>query len=437
MSGTNPVDWAGQGLNFGNTLLNYGLSQMGSAADSKRAFKYWNRMRDRVVTEAYEAYQRQRADARKDTLQQYQLDVAAKKNAGLNPALGEGQGAVTMSQPNIDMQDNSAIQSQSGQVQNNPLLMAQLENIQADTLQKKTNAGLLGSQTALNKQIFDQNIQKFPIYMRLLGNEADQKEAAAQVGWATVNRIRKECDLIQEQITGNQITNRMLSVDEQVKGVRIYLEIRKALMEIAKMRSETAYNYASASNQRAQAWLVPYQARNLNSSTALNYAKRGTEFTLQKLNNASAAEVWERTRNWRLKNTYQEYENKIKGWKADLVDQGYDADAQPWQNVFNLFTTENYDARHGKVHGLYGITSRMFYILDDFFGTSIDNPGAQSLFRKGINKLEKSFSKGFSDIHRGLSNAWSWYSNGVQQGIRKSKEWKFNENNKLGFEYYK
>ena len=430
------IDWASEGLNAGTSLLNFGLSQLGSSADSKRSFKYWNRMRDRVVQEAYDFYQRQRADARRDTLDQYQLDVAAKKNAGINPALGEGQGAVTMSQPNIDLQDTGTIQSQSGQVQFDPLLSAKLDNIQADTMHKKMDAGLLDSQIKLNKQLFDQNLQKFPVELRLLGNEADQKEAATYVGWETVNHIRKQCDLIQEQITGHQITNRMLSVDEQVKGVRIYLEIRKALMDIAKMQSETSYNYAAAGNQRAQAWLAPFQARNLKSLTDLNYAKRDTEFTLQKLNTASASEVWQRTRNWRLKNTYQEYENKIKGWKAGLVDLGYDADAMPWQNAFNLLTTENNDARHGKVHGLYGISSRLMYVLDDFFGTSIDNPGAQSMLSKGINKLEKGLSKGLSGIRRGLSHAWSWYSNGIQQGNRKSKEWKINENTKLGFGYY-
>lgn len=423
------IDWASEGLNFGTTLLNFGLSQLGSSADSKRSFKYWNRMRDRVVQEAYDFYKRQRADARRDTLEQYQLDVAAKKNAGLNPALGEGQGAVTMSQPNIDLQDTGTIQSQSGQVQHNPLLMAQLDNIQADTLQKKTNAGLLGSQTELNKQLFDQNIQKFPIELRLLGNEADQKEAAAYVGWETVNKIRKQCALIQEQILGNQITNRMLSVDEQVKGVRIYLEIRKSLMEVAKMRSETSFNYAAAGNQRAQAWLTPFQARNLTSSTALNYAKRGTEFTLQKLNTASAAETWERTRNWRLKNTYQEYENKIKGWKAQLTELGYDSDAQPWQNAFNLLATENNDARHGKVHGLYGIGSRLMYILDDFFGTSIDNPDAESILHKGINKLEKDFSKGFSDI----KTKWRNHVNRTNKVVADfSKSWELRYNREHG-----
>lgn len=79
------------------------------------------------LLKARAAYNLQRADALKDTLQQYQLDVAAKKNAGLNPALGEGQGAVTMSQPDINAQDNGAIQSSSGQVTFNPLLQAHLK----------------------------------------------------------------------------------------------------------------------------------------------------------------------------------------------------------------------------------------------------------------------------------------------------------------------
>ncbi len=425
MSGTNPINWASQGLSFGSSLLNFGLSQMGSAADSKRAFKYWNRQRDRIRAEAISDYERQRSDARKDTLEQYQLDVAAKKNAGLNPALGEGQGAVTMSQPNIDAQDNSAIQSQSGQVQYNSLLAAQLENIQADTLKKKGESGLIDTQVELNKQTFNQNLQRFPIELRLLGAEEDLKAMQKELGYANINKLRDECRILQEQLTQNQITTRIMSVDEQVKAVRTYLEIRKAFAELGKtieeikeVRSRTSLNYASASNQRAQAWLAPYQARNLASGTALNNAKVKTEGTQQRLNNMLYGEASQRMENWRLKNEYQRFENRLKSWKDRLVDIGYNADAQPWQNMFNVFTTALDDGRRGKVTGfISGISylktqqDNLFSVVDDWFRTSIVDGSAKDSLEKGISKVsnwnkqnKESFHKWNYDWHKGLSD---------------------------------
>ena len=283
------------------SLLDFGFAQLGSAIDSKRAFKYWNRQRDRIITEARAAYNLQRADALKDTLQQYQLDVAAKKNAGLNPALGEGQGAVTMSQPDINAQDNGAIQSSSGQVTFNPLLQAQLENIRADTQEKLKSAGLKGSQIDLNKQIFDQNLEKWPIVKRILGNEDLLKEIEVKQGYLGLKKFRKELKILDETLKQSKVTTDNMTKDNQVKAVEVYLRVMrtiadyyKTVEEIGEVRSKTSLNYASASNQRAQAWLAPYQARNLVSGEALNYAKVKTEGTQQQLNGMLYKEAGER-----------------------------------------------------------------------------------------------------------------------------------------------
>ena len=428
MAGIGDVNWAQQGLNFGSSLLSFGLSQLGSAADSKRAFKYWNRQRDRIMQEAYEAYERQRADARKDTLEQYQLDVAAKKNAGLNPALGEGQGAVTMSQPNIDAQDNGAIQSQSGQVQYSPLLAAQLENIKADTLDKQKSAGLKVSQIDLNKQAFDQNLEKFPIFKRIWGADATLKEVQSDIGREDIRKLQKQCDILDETLKQTKITTDNMTKDNQVKAVEVYLRVMramadysKAIEEVKEVRSRTSLNYASAQNQRAQAWLTPYQARNLTSSTALNYAKVKTEGTQQRLNNMLYKEAGQRMLNWQLKNIHQLYDNRIRGFQADLTETGINPEcSNVWAQAMNVLGANikyNLNDR---------IISPMCDTLGSWFGTAITDDTAKSMLNNGLSKIQN-----------GISSAWSWYSNGVQQGIRKSKEWKFNENNKLGFEYYK
>lgn len=383
------VDWLDQGLNFGSSLLSFGLSQLGSAADSKRAFKYWNRQRDRIMQEAYEAYQRQRADARKDTLQQYQLDVAAKKNAGLNPALGEGQGAVTMSQPNIDMQDNGAIQSQSGQVQYNPLLMAQLENIKADTQDKLKSAGVKTTVIDLNKQAFDQNLEKFPIFIRIWGADATLKEVQSDIGREDIRRLKKQCDILDETLKQTKITTDNMTKDNQVKAVEVYLRVMramadysKAIEEIGEVRSRTSLNYASASNQRAQASLAPYQARNLASSTALNYAKRNTEYTIQRLNNVSASEVWERTRNWRLKNTYQEYENKIRGFQAGLTEAGINPDcSNVWSSCLQVL------GANVKYNLSDKVLDPVINTVGSWFSTAITDNDAKEQLSKGLSKV--------------------------------------------------
>ena len=424
MPGIDSVNWAQQGLNFGSSLLSFGLSQIGSAADSKRAFKYWNRQRDRIRKEAIADYYTQRANARKDTLEQYQLDVAAKKNAGLNPALGEGQGAVTMSQPNIDAQDNGAIQSQSGQVQYNPLLMAQLENIQADTLEKKKKAGLIDTQIDLNKQTFDQNLEKFPLELRIFGADASTKETGSKIARQQLKQARKTTKILDEKLKQEQATTRMQSQEEQVKGVEIFLRMareyadyQKTVAEVGEVRSRTSLNYASAANQRAQAWLTPYQARNLASVTALNYAKVKTEGTQQRLNNMLYHEAGARLENWKLKNDKQRFDNKIRQFQSELTDVGINPECS---NIYamlgQLVAVDNRDAQLGGTRGLIGMYRNApkiaFNAVVDWFKTGLDVPAAIDKLEKGVSDINRqnkeSFHKWNYDWHKGLSD---WQQN--------------------------
>lgn len=376
------------------SLLDFGFAQLGSAIDSKRAFKYWNRQRDRIITEARAAYNLQRADALKDTLQQYQLDVAAKKNAGLNPALGEGQGAVTMSQPDINAQDNGAIQSSSGQVTFNPLLQAQLENIRADTQEKLKSAGLKGSQIDLNKQIFDQNLEKWPIVKRILGNEDLLKEIEVKQGYLGLKKFRKELKILDETLKQSKVTTDNMTKDNQVKAVEVYLRVMrtiadyyKTVEEIGEVRSKTSLNYASASNQRAQAWLAPYQARNLVSGEALNYAKVKTEGTQQQLNGMLYKEAGERMKNWMLKNEKQRYDNKIRAFQADLTKAGVNPDCS---NVFSQLLQFGGALYSGSILPIVDIVT-------DWFGTAIIDKDA----KKSLDKGRSSFVNYFHPVVTG------------------------------------
>lgn len=324
------IDWADQGMSLGSTLINFGLSQAGNAMNSARAYKYWNRQRDRIRKEALADYDMARADARKDALQQFEIDTQAKRNAGLNPALGDGQGNVTMQQPPVNTADTSSIGLSSSQVQNDPLLMAKLENIQADTLEKNKNAGKIQSETDLNKQTFDQNLQKFPLTLRILGTDADIRDLEKRYGKQNLKKIKKELQIMDETLQQSQVTTRMMSVDEQYKAVETFLRVMNAYADYNKKLSDIRLNDASASNQRAQASLAPYQAQNYRSQTYLNYelgktegSKRAlnyqlarTETTKQSLNRALGREANERLVNWRLKNEEQRFQNKITGLKA-------------------------------------------------------------------------------------------------------------------------
>ena len=376
------------------SLLDFGFAQLGSAIDSKRAFKYWNRQRDRIITEARAAYNLQRADALKDTLQQYQLDVAAKKNAGLNPAIGEGQGAVTMSQPDINAQDNGAIQSSSGQVTFNPLLQAQLENIRADTQEKLKSAGLKGSQIDLNKQIFDQNLEKWPIVKRILGNEDLLKEIEVKQGYLGLKKFRKELKILDETLKQSKVTTDNMTKDNQVKAVEVYLRVMrtiadyyKTVEEIGEVRSKTSLNYAAASNQRAQAWLAPYQARNLVSGEALNYAKVKTEGTQQQLNGMLYKEAGERMKNWMLKNEKQRYDNKIRAFQADLTKAGVNPDCS---NVFSQLLQFGGALYSGSILPIVDIVT-------DWFGTAIIDKDA----KKSLDKGRSSFVNYFHPVVTG------------------------------------
>lgn len=376
------------------SLLDFGFAQLGSAIDSKRAFKYWNRQRDRIITEARAAYNLQRADALKDTLQQYQLDVAANKNAGLNPALGEGQGAVTMSQPDINAQDNGAIQSSSGQVTFNPLLQAQLENIRADTQEKLKSAGLKGSQIDLNKQIFDQNLEKWPIVKRILGNEDLLKEIEVKQGYLGLKKFRKELKILDETLKQSKVTTDNMTKDNQVKAVEVYLRVMrtiadyyKTVEEIGEVRSKTSLNYASASNQRAQAWLAPYQARNLVSGEALNYAKVKTEGTQQQLNGMLYKEAGERMKNWMLNNQKQRYDNKIRAFQADLTKAGVNPDCS---NVFSQLLQFGGALYSGSILPIVDIVT-------DWFGTAIIDKDA----KKSLDKVRSYFVNYFHPVVTG------------------------------------
>lgn len=393
-------DYSAQALNLANTYLNYGLSQAGNAANSKRAYRYWNRQRDRIRKEALEDYQRARTDLRSDVLQQYQLDVEAKRNAGLNPALGEGQGNVTMSAPPIDTADTSGIGLSSSQVQNDPLMMAKLENIQADTLEKNKNAGKIQSETDLNKQTFDQNLQKFPLTLRILGSDADIRDLEKRFGKQNLKRIKKELEIMDETLKQSQVTTRIMTVDEQYKAVETFLRVLNAYADYNKKLSDIRLNDASATNQRAQASLAPFQAKNYLSQTYLNYelgktegSKRAlnfqlarTETTKQSLNRALGREANERLVNWRLKNEEQRFQNKIKGYQASLVDCGINPDCHNWMSQLQNILGGNINL------GVNGV-STIFSTVGDWFSTAITDPDAKEVFDKGVINVQKFHKK--------------------------------------------
>lgn len=394
-------DYSAQVLNLANTYLNYGLSQAGNAANSHRAFRYWNRQRDRIRKEALEDYKRARTDLRSDVLQQYELDVEAKRNAGLNPALGEGQGSVTMQTPPIDTADSSGIGLSSSQVQNDPLLMAKLENIQADTLEKNKNAGKIQSETDLNKQTFDQNLQKFPLTLRILGTDADIRDLEKRFGKQNLKKIKKELQIMDETLQQSQVITRMMTVDEQYKAVETFLRVMNAYADYYKKLSDIRLNDASATNQRAQASLAPFQAQNYRSQTYLNYelgktegSKRQlnlqlarTETTKQALNRALGKEANERLVNWRLKNEEQRFTNKIKGYQSSLVDCGINPDCHNWMAQLQNILGGNINL------GVNGVSS-IFTTVGDWFSTAITDPDAKAVFDKGVIN-EKDFHKRF------------------------------------------
>lgn len=412
------VDWADQGLNLGSTLINFGLSQVGNAMNSKRAYKYWNKQRDRIRKEALADYDMARADARKDALQQFEIDTQAKRNAGLNPALGDGQGNVTMSQPLVNTTDTSSIGLSSSQVQNDPLLMAKLENIQADTLEKNKNAGKIQSETDLNKQTFDQNLQKFPLTLRILGTDADIRDLEKRYGKQNLKKIKKELQIMDETLQQSQVTTRMMTVDEQYKAVETFLRVMNAYADYNKKLSDIRLNDASATNQRAQASLAPFQAQNYRSQTYLNYelgktegSKRQlnyqlarTETTKQSLNRALGREANERLVNWRLKNIEQTYQNKIKGYQSSLTDVGINPDCH---NVF------------ASMWQCFGAANKMFVVdpvnhlqsvVTDWFSTGITDDGALEKLQKGVSKWNSDTShqwtKRVNDWHRSFHD-WS------------------------------
>ena len=412
------VDWADQGLNLGSTLINFGLSQAGNAMNSARAFKYWNRQRDRIRKEALADYDMARADARKDALQQFEIDTQAKRNAGLNPALGDGQGNVTMSQPPINTADSSGVGLSSSQVQNDPLLMAKLENIQADTLEKNKNAGKIQSETDLNKQTFDQNLQKFPLTLRILGTDADIRDLEKRYGKQNLKKIKKELQIMDETLQQSQVTTRMMSVDEQYKAVETFLRVMNAYADYNKKLSDIRLNDASASNQRAQASLAPFQAQNYRSQTYLNYelgktegSKRvlnyqlaRTETTKQSLNRALGREANERLVNWRLKNEEQRFQNKITGLKAELVASGVNPDcnnvfASMWQ-TFGVFNSRTFAPP----------LQHLENVVTDWFSTGITDDGALEKLQKGVSKWNSDTShqwtKRVNDWHRSFHD-WS------------------------------
>lgn len=412
------IDWADQGLNLGSTLINFGLSQAGNAMNSKRAYKYWNRQRDRIRKEALADYDMARADARKDALQQFEIDTQAKRNAGLNPALGDGQGSVTMQQPPVNTADTSSIGLSSSQVQNDPLLMAKLENIQADTLEKNKNAGKIQSETDLNKQIFDQNLQKFPLTLRILGTDADIRDLEKRFGKQNLKKIKKELQIMDETLQQSQVTTRMMTVDEQYKAVETFLRVMNAYADYNKKLSDIRLNDASATNQRAQASLAPFQAQNYRSQTYLNYelgktegSKRQlnyqlarTETTKQSLNRALGREANERLVNWRLKNEEQRFQNKIKGYQASLTDVGINPDCNNvWTSMMHVFgAADNYFVVDPVNH--------LQSAVEDWFSTGITDQGALDKLQKGISKWNSETShkwtKSVNDWHRSFHD-WS------------------------------
>lgn len=412
------IDWADQGLNLGSTLINFGLSQAGNAMNSARAFKYWNRQRDRVRKEALADYDMARADARKDALQQFEIDTQAKRNAGLNPALGDGQGNVTMQQPPVNTADTSSIGLSSSQVQNDPLLMAKLENIQADTLEKNKNAGKIQSETDLNKQTFDQNLQKFPLTLRILGTDADIRDLEKRYGKQNLKKIKKELQIMDETLQQSQVTTRMMTVDEQYKAVETFLRVMNAYADYNKKLSDIRLNDASATNQRAQASLAPFQAQNYRSQTYLNYelgktegSKRQlnyqlarTETTKQSLNRALGREANERLVNWRLKNEEQRFQNKIKGYQASLVDVGINPDCNNvWTSMMHVFGAAD---KYFVVDPVNHLQS----VVQDWFSTGITDQGALDKLQKGISKWNSETShkwtKSVNDWHRSFHD-WS------------------------------
>lgn len=412
------VDWADQGLNLGSTLINFGLSQAGNALNSARAYKYWNRQRDRIRKEALADYDMARADARKDALQQFEVDTQAKRNAGLNPALGDGQGSVTMQQPPVQSADTSSIGLSSSQVQNDPLLMAKLENIQADTLEKNKNAGKIQSETDLNKQTFDQNLQKFPLTLRILGTDADIRDLEKRYGKQNLKKIKKELQIMDETLQQSQVTTRMMTVDEQYKAVETFLRVMNAYADYYKKLSDIRLNDASASNQRAQAFLAPFQAQNYRSQTYLNYelgktegSKRAlnfqlarTETTKQSLNRALGREANERLVNWRLKNEEQRFQNKIKGYQSSLVDVGVNPDCHNvFASMWQCFGAAN----------KYFVVDPVNHVQDvvtDWFSTGITDQGALEKLSKGYKRWDSNtshlFTKRVNDWHRSFHD-WS------------------------------
>ena len=394
------IDWADQGLNLGSTLINFGLSQAGNAMNSARAYKYWNRQRDRIRTEALADYDMARADARKDALQQFEIDTQAKRNAGLNPALGDGQGSVTMQQPPVNTADTSGIGLSSSQVQNDPLLMAKLENIQADTLEKNKNAGKIQSETDLNKQTFDQNLQKFPLTLRILGTDADIRDLEKRFGKQNLKKVKKELEIMDETLKQSQVTTRMMTVDEQYKAVETFLRVMNAYADYNKKLSDIRLNDASASNQRAQASLAPFQAANLRSHAYLNYelgktegSKRTlnyqlarTETTKQSLNRALGREANERLVNWKLKNEEQRFQNKIKGYQSTLVDCGINPDCHNWMGQL-------VNVMGGNINMFSNGVGTIFSTVGDWFSTGITDPGAKDKLEKGLTKEQKFFKE--------------------------------------------
>lgn len=198
-----------------------------------------------------------------------------------------------------------------------------------------------------------------------------------------------------ETLKQSQVTSRMMTVDEQYKAVETFLRVMNAFADYNKKLSDIRLNDASATNQRAQASLAPFQAENLRSQAYLNYemgktegSKRAlnfqlsqTEITKQYLNRQLGREATERLTNWQLKNEEQRFINKIKGYQASLTDCGINPDCS---NIF----AQSVNVFGGILNDVGNGISTMFSTVGDWFSTAITDPGAKDKLEKGLSKYQ-------------------------------------------------
>lgn len=221
---------------------------------------------------------------------QYGASVSGMKNAGLNPATANGTAPATpalghpssgssgpaASMPNFDL---------AGAIKEGELMQAQIDNINADTQNKKSQSSNFDADTRLKE------IQARPDFVKA---GLDKLSGEAQLAWCQSDLTAKQSVKYMAEV--QKIGKDMQLTDAQINNLqsqtaKAYQDIQESISRISLNKAEQYFKITGASLNKALAVQAHANAAEANERVNSGLYKSQSNLNYMKANEAEANEA--------------------------------------------------------------------------------------------------------------------------------------------------